>query len=179
MKEPKKHHRVNSFRASWWNYAWGGAYFVTICTHNRQHYFGEIKDGEMKLSGCGILADVFWHQIPHHAKNIELGSFVVMPNHIHGILIFKDETSLHNPTLPTWDVMPPECRFQNQGKNTLSAVIGSYKSAVSRHAKRLGFEFKWQNLFFDHIIRDDTDFDVIEKYITTNAENWNSDKFFK
>ncbi len=80
-------YRIASARASWWNYGWNGAYFITVCTANRSNYFGEIENGKMKLSSIGILADVLWHEIKNHAENIELGAFVVMPNHIHGILI--------------------------------------------------------------------------------------------
>ena len=83
----KNKYRIVSARASWWNYGWNGAYFITICTKNRDHFFGEIENGQMKLSKIGLLADVFWHEIKNHTENIELGAFVVMPNHIHGILI--------------------------------------------------------------------------------------------
>lgn len=64
-------YRISSGRASWWNYGRTGAYFITICTKNREHFFGEITNGIMHLSHLGILADVLWHEIPHHFKNIE------------------------------------------------------------------------------------------------------------
>jgi REP element-mobilizing transposase RayT len=76
-----------------WDYRSSAAYFITICTQDRTHYFGKITDGKMNLSQLGILADVFWHEIKNHAKDIELGEFVVMPDHIHGILILKDSSS--------------------------------------------------------------------------------------
>jgi len=68
---------------------WSGAYFITICTQNRECYFGEIKNKKMILSPTGAIADVLWYEIKNHVKNIELGEFVVMPNHIHGILILN------------------------------------------------------------------------------------------
>ncbi len=83
----KNKYRIESARLQTWDYASEGSYFITICTKDRNHYFGEIVDAEMQLSPAGILADVFWHEIKNHANNIELGEFVVMPNHIHGILI--------------------------------------------------------------------------------------------
>ncbi len=86
----KNKYRIASARAPWWNYAWATPYFITICTQDRQNYFGDIINGSMRLSRAGVLADVLWHQIPHHAHNVELGAFVVMPNHIHGILILND-----------------------------------------------------------------------------------------
>ena len=80
-------YRVASARAQWWDYGWNGAYFITICTHHREHFFGEVDNGTMRLSRTGVVADILWHQIPHHAPFVELGDFVVMPNHIHGIII--------------------------------------------------------------------------------------------
>jgi putative transposase len=79
-------YRVPSARWQDWDYAWDAAYFVTICTKDRECYFGEVVDGIMNLSGVGIIADLLWYEIKNHAKNIELGEFVVMPNHIHGII---------------------------------------------------------------------------------------------
>ena len=82
-------YRIDSTRLQNWDYRWNAPYFVTICTENMNHYFGEIVNGNMILSNQGILADVFWYEIKNHAKNIELDEFVVMTNHIHGILILK------------------------------------------------------------------------------------------
>ncbi|WP_332367608.1 glucose-6-phosphate dehydrogenase [Spirosoma telluris] len=87
MERFRNKYRIASARAAWWDYGWAGAYFITICTAQRHHYFGNIDQGQMKLSSVGILADVFSHEIRHHSQLVELGTFVVMPNHIHGILI--------------------------------------------------------------------------------------------
>jgi putative transposase len=186
----KNKYRIESARAAWWNYGWVGAYFITICTRNKIHFFGEIKNHRMILSPLGVLANVFWHEIPNHASNVDLGSFVIMPNHVHGILIIcppdleppvqtRHALSLSNETqsetrralsLPP---KPATNRFQNQGKNTVSSLVGSYKSAVTRHANRLGFEFAWQPRFHDHIIRNDIEYQRINDYIENNPFNWN------
>ena len=79
-------YRIESARLKGYDYGNAGLHFITICTANREHYFGEIIEGKMQLSNIGILADVFWHEIKNHSKNIELHQFLVMPNHIHGIL---------------------------------------------------------------------------------------------
>ena len=197
-------YRISSARASWWNYGRTGAYFITICTKNREHFFGEITNGIMHLSHLGILADVLWHEIPHHFKNIELGTFVVMPNHIHGILILtqnndddndnddddvetrhalslqtsvNDKTRVNDKTDPMKKSIVQQ-RFQNQGKNTISAIIGSYKSAVTKHANRLGLENGWQPRFHDHIIRNDAEYMRIHHYIETNPLQWKKDRFY-
>ena len=96
----KNKYRIASARLQAWNYGWKGAYFITICTQNKEHYFGKIIDEGMRLSHIGILADVFWYEIKNHAKNIELGEFVVMPNHLHGILIINSVVeTLHATSL--------------------------------------------------------------------------------
>jgi len=180
-------YRISSIRAQWWDYGWNGAYFITICTQNRRHYFGEIRNNKMVLSEVGIIADLLWHQIPIHHDNVELGDFVVMPNHIHGILIIDkqldnvnvDNTNdvdtghaLYLPSSP-----PGSQRFQNIGKNTISSIVGSYKSAVTKHANRLGYPHQWQKLFYDNIIRDNNQYQRISDYIVSNPENWTKDKF--
>ncbi|KAF2335908.1 transposase [Flavobacterium ginsenosidimutans] len=184
-------YRIPSIRAQWWDYGWNGAYFITICTQDRKHYFGEIQNNKMILSGVGIIADLLWHQIPIHNKNVELGDFVVMPNHIHGILIIDkqlDNVNVDNTNnvetghaLPLPPIVefnkPGSQRFQNIGKNTISSIVGSYKSAVTKHANRLGYPHQWQKLFYDNIIRDNNQYQRISDYIVSNPENWAKDKF--
>ena len=195
MKKFKNKYRIPSARASWWNYGWAGAYFITICTENREHFFGEIENGKMILSPCGILADVFWHEIKNHTKNVELGAFVVMPNHIHGILVLNDSpvqtlppvqtlhaTSVQSPLPP-----PPQSGLQKNESmanispksNTVSTIIRSYKSVVTKHANLLDIENGWQSRFHDHIIRNDAEYQRINDYIEANPLSWESDKFFK
>ena len=193
-------YRVASARAQWWDYGWNGAYFITICTANREHFFGEIQNGKMILSPTGVIADIIWHEIPNHHPNVELGDFVVMPNHIHGILILDKpgdnggrravETghalSVDNDIIETGHALSllrdnaktiGQQRFQNIGKNTVSSIVGSYKSAVTKHANRLGLGNGWQPRFHDHIIRDDGEYQRISDYIVANPENWDRDKF--
>lgn len=221
-------YRISSTRLQKWDYRWKGAYFITICSRNRESCFGEIANGKMKLSGIGIIADILWYEIKNHAKNVDLGAFVVMPNHIHGILILNEwfENDYNNKTIALPDDVantlsgctvetthalslqpnphlqpnpqqsqPPtegithenpieqlksigQKRFQNQGRNSVSSIIGSYKSAVSKHAHRLGFVFSWQERFYDVVIRDEKSFLTISKYIENNPANWIDDRFF-
>ncbi len=225
MKKFKNKYRIPSARLQNWDYGWNATYFITICTQNRECYFGEIVQDEMQLSHLGILADVFWHEIKHHTPNVESGAFVVMPNHVHGILVLDGNSNVNNgehcndgddrnvanaanagnagnvetrhalslqsqsqsqsisksqqPPSP----QPPQTigqkRFQNQGKNTLSSIIGSYKSAVTKHAHRLGYDFAWQTRFHDHIIRDAESYHRIEQYTLNNPRNWKKDKFYR
>jgi len=87
MKKFRNKYRIQSARAQWWDYGWNGAYFITVCTRHRNHYFGEIRNSKMILSETGIIADTLWREIPNHFPFIDLGEFVVMPNHFHGIFV--------------------------------------------------------------------------------------------
>jgi putative transposase len=182
-------YRIASARLQNWDYASEGAYFITICTKDRRHYFGAVKNGKMVLSNAGVIANLMWHEIKNHGKNVELGEFIVMPNHVHGILILNDISNLdpglevqteHALSLapPAPAKSPGQQRFQNQGKNTVSSIIGSYKSAVTKYCNQLGFEFGWQTRFYDHIIRDGRAFENISNYIINNPEKWDIDKFY-
>ena len=191
-------YRISSARWQNWDYGSAGAYFVTICTKNRLHHFGKIVDHKMYLSHTGLLADVFWHEIKNHAPGVTLDEFVVMPNHIHGIVILNGNENENagdgeQPNVPSnvetrhaLSLQQPQYpqptigrqRFQNQGKNTLSSIIGSYKSVVTRHANRLHLPHDWQARFHDHVIRNEEEFQKITHYIQNNVSNWDKDKFY-
>jgi putative transposase len=158
----KNKYRIKSARAPWWNYASAGSYFITICTKYREHYFGDIINDEMQSTPAGIIAQNCWHEIINHTHDIELGEFVVMPNHIHGILKLCDNVSE---------------RYQTR-INSVSSIIGSYKSAVTKHAHLSGLEMAWQPRFHDHIIRNEQEYARIANYIKSNPGNWEDDRFF-
>ncbi|NEW59721.1 transposase [Sulfurovum sp. bin170] len=165
-----KQYRVSSTRLQNWDYRWDGYYFITICPKDKEEYFGKIENGKMILSPLGVIADILWYEIKNHAKNIKLDVFVVMPNHIHGILILSgNETDEKNIG---------QKRFQNQGKNSISSIVGGYKSAVTKHAHRLNFEFGWQSRFYENIIRDEDRYMQIVDYVHQNPLKWENDKFF-
>ena len=240
-------YRIASARKPGWDYRNKGAYFITICTAKRKHYFGEIKNEVMALSNIGVLADVFWHEIKNHSENVTLDAFIVMPNHIHGILILDGDhhgmalsvdnslnehdhgltldehdhgltldehgltlvETLHATSLPGKPGKPdipdipgkpdiPGEPDSSESKsiiplnptdnsksaispksNSISTIMRSYKSAVTKHAHRLGYDFEWQARFHDHIIRDERAYGKIANYIRANVSNWKEDKFFE
>ena len=183
---PNIHHR-RSIRLKEYDYSQAGLYFITICVKNNACLFGKMTDGQICLSAIGAIADVLWYEIKNHAINIELHEYVVMPNHIHGIIeIITDDGVGATHALPVQSQLPvqspppqSQSRFQNQGKNTISSIVGSYKSAVSKHAHRLGFaEFAWQRNYWENIIRSSNDHARIAQYIINNPLNWNEDKFY-
>ena len=183
MEKYQNKYRIPSARAQWWDYGWNGAYFITICTHNRKHFFGEIKNGTMQFSPMGVIADILWHEIPNHSEFVELGDFVVMPNHIHGILILNKPLgaglveTLHATSLPIPSAKNQQMAAISPKSNTISTIVRSYKSAVTKHANRLGLENRWQSRFHDHIIRNDAEYQRISDYIIHNPAHWKEDTF--
>ncbi|RYY69904.1 MAG: transposase [Chitinophagaceae bacterium] len=190
-------YRIPSARLKNWDYTSNGAYFITICTKNRKHYFGEISNGEMQLSPIGELAQQFWKEIPLHFPSVELGNFAVMPNHMHGILIISTVQTLHcnvsnisnndKKTLHCNVSTDPNPDPDDSKKNpipspkpgSISTIIRSYKSVVTKNAHYSNKEFQWHSRFHDHIIRNSESFERIQNYIADNPANWGKDKFSK
>ena len=189
-------YRISSARLQSWDYASEGLYFVTICTQNREYFFGEVINGEMQQSEIGQVAKEEWFKTPglRPDMNLEFGEFVVMPNHIHGIIIIGENqynsdtnarrdamhrVSTNNPNRVSTNTPTntPKNQFGPQRKN-LASIIRGYKSAVTIYARKNQIDFAWQPRFYEHIIRSPDDYDRISKYIAHNPENWNQDKFF-
>ena len=187
-------YRIPSARLQSWDYSSNAAYFITICNAQRKHCFGQITNGKMNLSKQGKMANQFWLEIPDHFSFVFLDEFVVMPNHMHGIIIIDKpgtndiEYGSNVETGHALSLQPqpgksgpgkqPHSRFRNQGKNTISAMVGSYKSAVTKGCNENNLPFGWQSRFHDHIIRDNDEFHRIKNYIINNPANWEQDKFF-
>ncbi|WP_298396842.1 transposase [Flavobacterium sp.] len=115
----KNKYRIPSTRLQTWDYSSNGAYFITICTKNREHFFGNIQNGIMQLSEIGILAKQYWMEIPNHFPFIELGNFVVMPNHVHGILIInKIDDLLLSKSVETRFIASNNCHENNENNET-------------------------------------------------------------
>jgi REP element-mobilizing transposase RayT len=187
----KNKYRIPSARLQNWDYGWNGAYFITICTHNREQYFGKIINKKMALSEIGILAEKYWYEIPQHFPFVKLGEFVVMPNHIHGIIIIdktNNYTNMNATIVETQNfasLQPPQQQYQPplsknkfgpQSKN-LASIIRGYKIGVTKHAKKINPMWKWQSRYYDHIIRNEKSFNTITEYIINNPIKWVDDKF--
>jgi putative transposase len=182
-------YRIPSTRLQTWDYSNNGAYFITICTQNREHFFGSIQKGIMQLSEIGKLAEQYWMEIPNHFPFIELGNFVVMPNHVHGILIINHhvETRLiasdNNETRLIASLQENVGGFSGNKNpmlnDNISKIIRWYKGRCSFECRKTHSNFAWQSRFHDHIIRNSKSFDIIQNYIFENPLNWKDDKFYK
>ena len=196
---PNIHHR-HSIRLKGYDYTQQGAYFVTICTHQRNCLFGEIVDGEMKLNTNGEIARGSWLSIPRHFQNVELDEFVIMPNHLHGIILIVNNAEVEfsevegealailndqnqqnlsrqcfAPTVNTGETI----KINGTKPQSLAAIIQNYKSVSTRQINRINKaqgSVIWQRNYYEHIIRDEEALNNIRQYIFNNPINWVEDK---
>jgi putative transposase len=195
--DPHRHHR-KSIRIKEFDYTQAGAYFVTIVTYQRDCLFGKIENGIMVLNDFGKIADECWRAIPEHFPFIELGAYVVMPNHVHGVIVIRADESASDDVVaqpvgaartindgggaddgrgaiyraPTDHIE----QFGKPIKGSLPTIVRTYKAAVTR---RIGREHNatgiWQRNYYEHIIRDEKDLQRITDYIEANPSRWDED----
>ena len=195
---PKKHHR-RSIRLKGYDYSKAGLYFITICVQNRACLYGNIVDGKMNLNDAGIMVEKQWLELPQRFTNIQLHEYIVMPNHFHAILEIVVGTTLvvdpNNTDTKNGTVVPNKKR-QPQGiaptipptaKNkTVGDMVGAFQSIATveyiRGVKNQNWEQfdkkLWQRNYWEHIIRNDTEYHRVANYIINNPAKWNDDQFF-
>ncbi len=181
----KNKYRVESTRLKEWDYSTPWWYYVTIDTKNRIHYFGKIENGKMILNSIGKIAEEEWINNKTVRENIDLDCFIIMPNHIHGIIIINESVET------TGSVVSNEKNYQNKRKNeavnaivsttlqpgSLGSVMGQFKSVCTKRIHMSGCEnFAWQKGFYDRIIRNEKELYNIRKYIINNPIKWYYEK---
>lgn len=180
----ERHRR--SIRLRGYDYTQNGAYFVTICTRNREHLFGEIENGEMRVNPAGNMINRWWHELGNRFPEIELDAFVVMPNHIHGIIVIKrdpmQEQGEDKPSpvrAPLVGALPPHSQSKAIGD-----IVGAFKSLTAneyiRRVKTKEFpRFEksiWHRNYYERIIRNDDEWNRIREYIEKNPDTWADDE---
>lgn len=157
----RKRNRLQNY-----NYSSEGWYFVTICIKDKEEFFGKIDDGKMVLNEYGKIAQKCWLEIPDHFSDVETDEFIIMPNHIHGIVVINNTGNVGNGHARSLQ----SCQRQGQ---KLFVIIGTFKSAVSKNVHRKISEnnFQWQKSFYDHIIRDEKSLENIREYIFNETVN--------
>jgi putative transposase len=168
-----KHRR--SIRLKGYDYKQAGAYFVTICTRDRECLFGWVTDCEMRLNDIGRKAQAAWEALPTRFANMFLDAFIVMPNHIHGIILVGAQfIAPHHSEQNPVGVAPQGA--MNRAP-TLGEIVRTYK-AVSTHLIRrtMKSDFAWQRNYYEHVIRDDQSLEHIRDYIVNNPARWADDE---
>jgi putative transposase len=187
----KQEFHRQSIRLEHYDYSSNGAYFVTICTVQRLHLFGGIVDANMHLNEFGQIAQSCWLELPNHFGQIVLDEFIVMPNHVHGIVFIqsgkidvpvgarrpcpKVRFMVKKHALP----LPTQAAFGKLQKGSLGAMVGSFKSAVTKRineARGSPSEIVWQRNYFDRIVHSEERLIVARAYIVNNPINWALDE---
>ena len=191
-----------SIRLKGYDYSQAGLYFITICTQNREHLFGNVENGKMLLNDAGIIIKNEWLKIRQRFTNIQLHKYIIMPNHFHAILEIVGATLVvaPNDAVAPNDVVAPNDnnindrddikieKGQPQGfaptKKTLGDMVGAFQSITTvkyihgvKTKNWKSFNGKlWQRNYWEHIIRDENSYYAISEYIENNPKNWNYDK---
>jgi len=183
-----------SIRLKEYDYSQSGLYFITICTRKKENILGEIKNGKMLLNECGQIAYDEWFELPKRFYIGKSDVFVVMPNHIHGIIQIvggrapaRDAPTTTNGEMGVQDdnaiIGETGTRNDNAGVTT-GNIVGAYKSLVANRclhiykSKNIIMGKLWQRNYYEHIIRNEKDYKQISEYILNNPINWQEDKYF-
>ena len=166
--DPAIHHR-RSIRLKDYDYSQPGAYFVTVCTHGRECALGEVLDDAVILNYSGLIVQECWEQLPDHYFHVDLDAFVVMPNHVRGIIVFNDRhiVGAGLRPAPTWTK-----------RHGLPEIVRAFKAFSSRRInesrQRPGGPV-WQRGYYEHVIRNDRSWEAIREYIESNPSRWEHD----
>ena len=189
---PNKHQR-RSIRLKGYDYSQPGLYFITICCQDRACLFGRVVNDEMELNDAGKIAEQYWLDIPKHFPNVVLHEYVVMPNHVHGIIEIAETDGMdiggadivgaknfsplrHTPHQP--QPSPPQ-RPRGTSK-TIGSMVRGFKIGVTKWMRNnTNVHDVWQRNYYEHIIRDEQSYHRIAEYIKNNPANWQDDKFYK
>jgi len=166
-----------SIRMPEFDYAAGGVFFVTICVKDRECLFGEVVECEMRLNDMGAIVESCWRSIPEHRANVTVDAFVVMPNHLHGLLrLASVGATLVSPSFEVRSDGRSAPRGPDPG--SLGAVVGCFKADVTRRTTGFGARSSrniWQRNYYEHLVRDDRSLEQIRQYIAANPANWTID----
>jgi len=180
--DPNKHHR-RSIRLPGYDYSQPDAYYVTIVTWHRECLFGEVANEAMQLNKFGLVTKQQWEKLPKRFPNIELGAFIIMPNHMHGIIVITSSRG----TAENWHDLDGESSsrapttreaFQKPVKGSIPTIIRSYKSAVAYRInlmRRTQGVPVWQRNYYEHVIRNERDLQNKTDYIEANPMLWDDD----
>lgn len=178
--QPVKYHR-RSIRMKGYDYALEGGYFVTMTTFNRIHLFGEVANGEIRLNAYGNIAHEQWIRLRKRFLPSDFATFVIMPNHIHGIIHivrgagekFEHDSTGNPPQRPYEDL--------HVTPGSLGTIVRAYKASVTYRINAIrGYTHPpvWQRNYYEHIIRNEKEYEQIKDYIDANPATWVEDRFY-
>jgi len=173
-------YRSATTRLYGYDYSREGSYFVTICTRMKIPYFGDIIDDKIILSDLGIVVKAYWIEIQAHYPEVRLDEFIIMPDHIHGIIIIKptikrdsDLLQIESPKLAISTAVKSGNQYWKA--HSLGSIINQFKRICTLKSKELGLDFVWQPRYYDHIIHSKNELENTRQYIRDNVINWNKE----
>lgn len=182
--DPKKHHR-RSIRLPGYDYAEPGGYFVTIVVQHRRILLGEVNGGCVLLSPAGEMVKAVWEETPQRFPGVEVDTFVVMPNHFHGVVIIRPPNRVGAQFIaPNSQSFPVDAGGMNpaRAKNpadtnpSLGEIVRAFKAVSTRRIRTRGMtSFAWQRNYYEHIIRDEDDLNRVRQYVIENPVYWEQD----
>jgi len=159
-------------RLKGYDYSQAGAYFVTICAHGKACLFGDVIGSEVKVNELGRKVQAVWDDLPVHYPHVATDAFVVMPNHVHGVVVLRDVGAGFKPARTA------EYAHTALRRHGLSEIVRAFKTFSARRIN----EFRetsgapvWQRNYYEHIIRDDADYNRIAEYVANNPKRWAED----
>jgi putative transposase len=157
-----------STRLSGYDYSQPGAYFITLVTYQREFLFGNVVEGQMQLNRYGNLIEAAWMDLPSHYPHINLGMFVVMPNHVHGIVIINEVDLLTR--------RGSKAGISLHGLPEIVRALKSYSARRINELRRMHGNPVWQRSYYDRIIRNEGELHDMMQYILSNPMNWQADQ---
>jgi REP element-mobilizing transposase RayT len=173
-------YKIESSKLNNWDYSNPGKYFITICTYKKNNFFGKIENNKIRLKEIGLVAKSNWLEITRHFDNIKLDEFIVMPNHVHGIIEIIKPLNSHVETRNCASLHNDSNfkKMNNKSNQLIPKIIRIYKGSVQKYANDNKIFFGWQPRYFDEVIFDDKRYFKIKNYIINNPDNWVKDKLF-
>ncbi len=183
MKLYRNKYRVDTTRLARFDYSSPGEYFTTICTMEKVCHLGNVEGGKVHLSPIGMIVREEWKKTPGIRPNVSLDAFVVMPNHIHGIIVIRNSLVETTGSVVSYAEETSRrlvsTRIKTLKPNSLGSIVGQFKSVCAKRIYAAGFcDFGWQSGYYDHVIRDEKDLERIREYIALNPSRWESDDEF-
>jgi len=173
-------YRAATTRLYGYDYTRNGAYFVTICTRKKIPSLGIIVDNKMILSDIGEMVKEFWLEVPIHSPNVSLDEFIIMPDHIHGIIIIKPIIESRSDFSTIGKSGLVGSTIKNSGNKcwkskSIGSILNQFKRICTLKTKLSGLDLSWQPRYYDHVIRSDNELDRIREYIKDNPKKWTTD----
>jgi len=173
-----------SIRLKGYDYTQPGAYFVTLVTQNRDCLFGEIVEGEVRLNRVGMVAQREWERLSNRFPAVQIDSYVIMPNHVHGIIVIMGRGTAElftdkDPEILRRAPTPIREQFGQPVPGSIPTIIRSYKSAVTYRVNLMrnsGSAQVWQRNYYEHVVRDEAELNHIRRYILNNPLQWEMDR---